>query len=144
MFQTDQIFFGFKAADKQSFITKAAGYLANQTGTQSDLIAERLLERERLGSTGMGRGIAIPHARVPGIDRVHTLFAALDKAIDDRPVDLITVLIAPENSGADHLQTLALISRTMRDKQFCSKLRGANSLDALKVMLNPVDHAEAA
>ncbi|MFK9781008.1 PTS sugar transporter subunit IIA, partial [Escherichia coli] len=81
------------------------------------------------GSTGVGHGVAIPHGRIPGLDRLHGLFARLETpidfdAIDNLPVDLIFVLLAPETAGADHLKALARVSRLLRDKSMCEKLRG--------------------
>jgi len=86
------------------------------------------LQRERLGSTGVGQGIAIPHGKLDGLDRLFAIFARLDTpigfdAMDDQPVDLIFMLLAPESAGADHLKALARISRTLRDPSITQKLR---------------------
>ena len=103
-------------------------------------IFEVLLERERLGSTGVGQGIAIPHGRVPGLTRLHGLFARLERpipfeAIDEQPVDLMFLLLAPPSAGADHLKALAAISRLLRDRAICEKLRGTDNADALYSLL---------
>ena len=93
-------------------------------------IFETLIERERLGTTGVGAGIAIPHGRMAGAKTITGIFARLENAIDyeavdSQPVDLVFMLLAPENAGADHLKALARVSRLLRDKQTCEKLRSA-------------------
>jgi nitrogen PTS system EIIA component len=103
-------------------------------------ILEVLTERERLGSTGLGMGIAIPHGKLSELRRLHGLFARLEKpidfaSVDDRPVDLIFVLLAPEDAGADHLKALARVSRLLRSQAICEKLRGTDNADALYALL---------
>ena len=103
-------------------------------------IFEVLWERERLGSTGIGMGTAVPHGKLPRLDRLYGIFARLEKpidfeAIDDQPVDLIFLLLAPENAGADHLKALARVSRLFRDRAMCEKLRGTDRSDALYALL---------
>ena len=110
------------------------------TGTPAARIFESLQERESLGPTGVGNGIALPHTRLPGIDRVTGVFMRLERAIDfdaaDRmPVDLIFALIAPVDSGVDHLKALALVSRTLRDPDLCAKLRANSDPAALYALL---------
>ena len=88
----------------------------------------------------MGSGLAIPHGKLPGVEGLHGLFARLEKpvefdAIDDQPVDLVFLLLAPEGAGADHLKALARVSRILRDKAFCEKLRGTDNPDALYALL---------
>ncbi|MBI3514788.1 MAG: PTS IIA-like nitrogen regulatory protein PtsN [Proteobacteria bacterium] len=112
-------------------------------------IFEVLLERERLGTTGVGAGIAIPHGKLPRLERLHGLFAKLDRpidfeAIDEQPVDLIFVLLAPEAAGADHLKALARVSRLLRDRSICEKLRGSDSADALYAVLTETTASHAA
>src|SRR6266851_5405116 len=114
-------------------------------------IAERrlydvLVERELLGSTGIGRGIAIPHGKLTELSRLCGLFARLERpipfdAIDDQPVDLVFVLLAPAGAGADHLRALARVSRLLRDGSICQKLRGTDNADALYALLT--DHTES-
>lgn len=104
--------------------------------TDSKIIVEKLVERERLGSTGFGGGIAIPHGKIEGLDRVVGVFARLTtpidfSAIDDLPVDLVFLLLSPIDAGVEHLKALARVSRRLRDKGFVAKLRGAGSDDAL-------------
>jgi PTS system nitrogen regulatory IIA component len=112
-------------------------------------VFEVLLERERLGTTGVGAGIAIPHGKLPRLERLHGLFAKLDRpidfeAIDEQPVDLIFVLLAPEAAGADHLKALARVSRLLRDRTICDKLRGSDSADALYAVLTETATSHAA
>jgi nitrogen PTS system EIIA component len=118
-------------------LSKAAAQL---TGVDERQIFEVLLERERLGTTGVGNGIAIPHGKLASLDRLYGLFARLEKpidfeSIDEQPVDLVFLLLAPEGAGADHLKALARISRQLRDAAFCNKLRGSDSRDALYALL---------
>lgn len=112
-------------------------------------VAERLAAREKLGSTGFGGGIAIPHARLDGIKRVKGIFVRLNQpvdfqAVDELPVDLVFALISPVGAGAEHLKALACVSRHLRDRQFAAKLRGAGSPDALFALLAGIDARDAA
>ena len=104
------------------------------------MIFETLLKREKLGSTGIGQGIAIPHGKVPSISRVYGLFARLAapvdfELVDGQPVDLVFVLLAPEHAGADHLKALAKISRLLRDSAVVAKLRGTDDAEGLYAIL---------
>ena len=112
-------------------------------------IVDAVLERERLGSTGVGDGVAIPHARVEGVDRVFGVFARLKTpvdfdAIDGRPTDLIVMLLAPEDSSAEHLKALARISRLFRREDMRERLRGAADSDALNAILGGEVASDAA
>ena len=103
-------------------------------------IFEVLWERERLGSTGIGMGTAVPHGKLPRLERMCGVFARLERpidfeAIDDQPVDLIFLLLAPEGAGADHLKALARVSRLFRDRVMCDKLRGTDRSEALYALL---------
>ncbi|MBN9530981.1 MAG: PTS IIA-like nitrogen regulatory protein PtsN [Alphaproteobacteria bacterium] len=138
-----------KATSKKQALQDLATRAARLTGLHERQIFETLLERERLGSTGVGHGVAIPHGRIPGLDRLHGLFARLDTpidfdAIDNLPVDLIFVLLAPETAGADHLKALARVSRLLRDKSMCEKLRGTDNPDALYALLTEAPATNAA
>jgi nitrogen PTS system EIIA component len=129
-----------RTANKRQALQELAKRAASLTGQRERTIFEVLLERERLGTTGIGNGTAIPHGRLPDLDRLYGLFARLEKpidfeAIDNQPVDLIFVLLTPATSGADHLKALARISRLLRDKAICEKLRGTDSADALYALL---------
>jgi nitrogen PTS system EIIA component len=129
-----------RVASKRQALQELAKRAAAITGIDERTIIEVLTERERLGSTGIGMGIGIPHGKVPGLERLCGIFARLERpipfeAIDDQPVDLIFVLLAPENAGADHLKALARVSRLLRDRAVCEKLRGTENPDALYALL---------
>lgn len=126
------------------------GELAAQCyGLGSSEVVEALLERESLGPTGVGLGIALPHARLANISKVLGLFVRIEKPIDfdsvDRqPVDLVFVLLAPENAGVEHLKALALVSRTMRDASTCAKLRANSDTSTLFTVLTEARAPQAA
>lgn len=127
-------------ASKKQALQELSRRAAAITGLEERRIFDVLLERERLGSTGVGNGVAIPHGKLAGVDRLQGLFARLEKpvdfdAIDDQPVDLIFLLLAPEGAGADHLKALARVSRLLRDRTICEKLRGSEKADALYGLL---------
>jgi PTS system nitrogen regulatory IIA component len=137
------------ATSKKQALQELAKYAAALTGLHERTIFDVLLERERLGTTGVGNGIAIPHGKLPGIDRLYGLFARLETpidfdAIDEQPVDLIFMLLAPENAGADHLKALARVSRLLRDRSTCEKLRGSDRADALYALLTETATSHAA
>lgn len=137
------------ATSKKQALQELAKHAASLTGLHERTIFDVLLERERLGTTGVGNGIAIPHGKLPGIDRLYGLFARLETAInfdaiDEQPVDLIFMLLAPENAGADHLKALARVSRLLRDKTSCEKLRGSDRADALYALLTETATSHAA
>ena len=129
-----------RAANKRQALQELAKRAAALTGRPERVIFEVLLERERLATTGIGNGTAIPHGRLADVPRLYGLFARLEKpiafeAIDDQPVDLIFLLLTPDSAGADHLKALARISRLLRDKATCEKLRGTDRADALYALL---------
>ena len=112
-------------------------------------ILASLVERERLGSTGFGHGVAIPHGKVEGLTRIYCLFARLAepvdfKAIDSTKVDLVFLLLSPPDAGAEHLKALAAISRVIRNGMTLDKMRGARSRDALAAVLMGADERDAA
>jgi PTS system nitrogen regulatory IIA component len=128
----------------------ALGELANTTyDLDAPKVVEALLARESLGPTGVGRGVALPHARLDGLDRVVGLFVLLEKPVDfgagDRqPVDIAFALFAPENAGVEHLKALALVSRTLRDASICAKLRANPSANTLFTILTEAESVKAA
>jgi PTS system nitrogen regulatory IIA component len=129
-----------RVTNKKQALQELAKRAAGLTGMQERAIYDVLVERERLGSTGIGMGVGIPHGRLPGLDTLCGVFARLDRpvpfdAIDDQPVDLIFLLLAPEGAGADHLKALARVSRLLRDRTICEKLRGTDNADALYALL---------
>jgi PTS system nitrogen regulatory IIA component len=135
-----QVVAKLKATSKKQALQNLARRAAEITGQSEDAIFKTLDKRERLGTTGVGNGIAIPHGKLPNLDRIYGVFARLEHpidfdAIDERPVDLIFLLLAPETSGADHLKALARASRLLRDKSACEKLRGTDDSEALYALL---------
>jgi PTS system nitrogen regulatory IIA component len=129
-----------KAGSKKQLLQELAAVAARETGLHERKIFDVLLERERLGSTGVGKGIAIPHGKLGEIERLYAVFAKLPaavdfEAIDEQPVDLIFLLLAPESAGADHLKALARVSRLLRDEDVCTRLRGSENAEALYALL---------
>jgi PTS system nitrogen regulatory IIA component len=129
-----------RAANKRQALQELAKRAATITGKHERAIFDVLLERERLGTTGIGGGTAIPHGRMADLPQLYAIFARLEKpvdfeAIDSQPVDLIFLLLTPDAAGADHLKALARLSRLLRDKIICEKLRGTDRADALYALL---------
>lgn len=138
-----------RATSKKQALQDMAKKAAELTGQSERAVFEVLLERERLGTTGVGNGIAIPHGKLPDLPRLYGLFARLERAIDfesidEQPVDLIFLLLAPESAGADHLKALARVSRLLRDKGVCEKLRGTDNADGLFALLTESPASRAA
>ncbi len=125
-----------RADSKKQALQELATFASELTGVEERAIFQVLLERERLGTTGVGNGIAIPHGKLSDVKELCGMFAKLDTpvdfdAIDDRPVDLIFVLLAPESAGADHLKALAWVSRLLRDGTICEKIRKSADRQAI-------------
>jgi nitrogen PTS system EIIA component len=140
-----------KAQNKKQVLQEVSQALSSVVAVDSRVIFDTLLQREKLGSTGLGQGIAIPHGRLPSINRVYGVFARLQNpvafdSVDGEPVDLVFALISPDHAGADHLTALARVSRVLRDAATLKKLRGTESPDALYAILTepPVSTASAA
>jgi len=136
----DGVIASLKAKSKKQALQELAAKAAELTAAETREIFDTLLQRERLGSTAVGRGIAIPHGRLAGLQAIVCLFARLDQPIefdapDDEPVDLIFVLLAPEHAGADHLKALARISRLLREPSTIDKLRASRDKTALYAVL---------
>jgi len=145
----DSVISRLRSASKKQALQDLARHAATVTGLGERAIFDALLERERLGSTGVGLGIAIPHAKLPELETLHGIFARTDAAIDfdaidEQPVDLIFLLLAPEGAGADHLKALARVSRLLRNGDICEKLRGADSAEALYALLTETEAHQAA
>ncbi len=137
----DSVISGCKAASKKQALLELSSLAATHSGLNSRVIFEALMERERLGTTGIGQGIAIPHARLADLPTLSGYFARMStpidfEAIDEQPVDLIFLLLAPEKAGAEHLKALARISRLLRNKSVCEKIRAASDAAALYALLN--------
>jgi nitrogen PTS system EIIA component len=138
-----------KVKNKKQALQELAQKAAALTGLDGRLIFDTLLQRERLGSTGVGRGIAIPHGRLPGLKSIVSVFARLDEpidfeALDEEPVDLIFLLLAPEQAGGDHLKALARISRLLREPASIEKLRASENRAALYSVLTEAASSHAA
>ena len=136
-----------RVSNKKQALQELARRAATQTGVSERGIYDALAERERLGSTGIGRGVAVPHGKLAELPRLSALFARLERpiqfeAIDDHPVDLMFVLLIP--AEAEHLPTLARISRLLRDEAICQKLRGTDNADALYALLTDRSETQAA
>ena len=138
----ETVVYTIRATSKKQVLQELASLAANVSGQNQRAIFDVLLERERLGTTGIGRGVAIPHGKLPSLDRLYGVFAKLENpvdfdAVDNQEIDLVFLLIAPEKAGADHLQALSRISRMFRDFEMCKKLRAADNQKMLhKLLLN--------
>lgn len=137
------------AGTRKALFAQIASVAALATGVEAKLLADRLTDREKLGTTAFGGGIAIPHARLDRAGAVRGVFVRLDRpidfdAVDELPVDLVFALFSPADAGGDHLKALARISRALRDAAFRAKLRGAGSADALYALLSGVEARDAA
>ena len=129
-----------KVTSKKQALQELAKRAAEISRRNERVVFDVLLERERLGTTGVGGGVAIPHGKLAELDRLYGLFARLETpiafdAIDDQPVDLIFLLLAPVDAGADHLKALARVSRLLREPAVCEKLRGSDSSEAIYALL---------
>jgi nitrogen PTS system EIIA component len=138
-----------RAGNKKQALQEIAKRGAPLIGVGERRIYEVLAERERLGTTGIGKGIAVPHGKLPELTRLFGLFARLERpiafeAIDDQPVDLVFVLLAPAEAGAEHLRALARVARLLRDRTTCEKLRGTDNADALYALLTDRTASNAA
>jgi PTS system nitrogen regulatory IIA component len=125
---------------KKQALQEIAAKAAELTGQSDRAILEILLQREKLGSTGVGNGVAIPHGKLPKLPRVFGLFARLERAVDfealdNQPVDLVFLLLAPEGAGADHLKALARVARLLREGDVARKLRDSNDAAAIYAVL---------
>ncbi len=146
---TNGVISNLKVSSKKQAIQELARRVAEISNQPERAVFDVLMERERLGTTGVGNGIAIPHGKLENLDNLYGLFARLEtpvdfQAIDDQPVDLIFLLLAPESAGADHLKALARVSRLLRDKATCEKLRGTNTVDGLFAILTESTESRAA
>ena len=138
-----------RATGKKQALQEVARRAAAITGAAERQIYDVLAERERLGSTGIGRGVAVPHGKLSDLSRFYGIFARLERpipfeAVDDQPVDLVFVLLAPFEARTEHLTALALVSRLLRDRTICEKLRGTDNADALYALLTDQTESHAA
>ncbi|MBV9992907.1 MAG: PTS IIA-like nitrogen regulatory protein PtsN [Alphaproteobacteria bacterium] len=140
LLQPDAVIASLKVQSKKQLLQELAMRAAAQTGIAERKIFETLTERERLGSTGVGEGVAVPHGRMADAKKIVGVFARLENpidydAVDKQPVDLVFMLIAPDVAGADHLKALAKVSRLLRNAQAREKLRAAAKSEALYAIL---------
>ena len=145
----DAVVADFPAANKKALFQALGGLAERTMELSAKNVTDRLQERERLGTTGFGGGVAIPHGRMAGLPSIRAAFVQLEKpidygAIDDMPVDLVFMLLSPEDAGAEHLKALAQVSRRLRDRAFVAKLRGAQSPDALYALFASAETRDAA
>jgi PTS system nitrogen regulatory IIA component len=145
----DSINTRLSAGNKRSLLQQLSNSAAQHLDVAPAEVLATITEREQLGSTGFGQGVAIPHGKIESLGRICGLFARLAepidyKAIDGRPVDLIFLLLSPANAGAEHLKALAAISRVTRNVPTLEKMRGARSRDALAAVLMGADERDAA
>ena len=145
----DSIRLDLSAGNKRNLLNQLSQIAAQRLGLDPALIADSIAERERLGSTGFGGGVAIPHGKLAEVDRIFGIVARLAqpvdyKAIDGEKVDLVFLLLSPPDAGAEHLKALAAISRLVRHAATVEKLRGARSRDALAAVLLGADERDAA
>lgn len=134
---------------KKRLLTEIGELAESACGLDSARVVEALIAREALGPTGVGHGVALPHARLDGVEKVTGLFVLLEKpvdfgSVDRQPVDIAFALFAPENAGVEHLKALALVSRTLRDAGVCAKLRANPSASTLYTILTEAEGIKAA
>ncbi|MGV1759201.1 MULTISPECIES: PTS IIA-like nitrogen regulatory protein PtsN [Rhizobium] len=145
----DAIIPALRANSKKQLLQELAAKASKLTGLPEREIFDVVLQRERLGSTGVGNGIAIPHGKLASIKSIAGIFARLEapvdfEALDDQPVDLVFLLLAPEGAGADHLKALSRIARVLRDQDLVAKLRATDSASAIYSFLNEEQASNAA
>lgn len=136
----NSVVLSLKANNKRQLLQELAQKASELTGINDRTIFDTILERENLGSTGFGGGTALPHGRLSELQEVFGLFVRLNSpidfdAIDNKPVDLVFLLLSPESNGADHLTALAQISRILKDEETCAKLRAASSKEEIQALL---------
>ena len=139
----------FTASSKKNVLDELTNLAAKEIKIDSQSLLESLIKREKLGSTAVGNGIAIPHANCPNIDKPKVFVALLSNGLDfnandNQLVDIIFLLLAPENSGSEHLQALALVSRLLRNKELTTKLRGCKKTESAFAVITQSVHEEAA
>jgi PTS system nitrogen regulatory IIA component len=137
------------AGNKRALLQQLAQFAASRLGVDPGEVLSSVSERERLGSTGFGHGVAIPHGKIEGLNRIYCLFVRLSepvdyKSIDGQRVDLVFLLLSPPDAGAEHLKALAAVSRVTRHAPTLEKMRGARSRDALAAVLLGADERDAA
>jgi PTS system nitrogen regulatory IIA component len=146
LIEPSHIIFGARATNKEQLLVDLAARAASFLNLDSKMVFNALQTREQLGSTGLGEGFALPHARIEGLDHFFGMFARLNRpihfdSIDAKPVDLVFLLLIPANAGGEHLAALAAISRHLRDRDFAARLRKAASGTELCHLLCDPQHS---
>ena len=149
MLSNDSFLVNFEANSKKHVLNELSKLAERSTKINPQTLLESLIRREKLGSTAVGNGIAIPHTNCLNIDKPKVFVAILSNSLDfnandDQPVDIIFLLLAPNNGGSEHLQYLALVSRLLRNKELTSKLRGCKTTESAFAVLSQSVHEEAA
>ena len=149
MLSSNSFLVNFEANSKKHVLNELTKLAERVTNTNSQTLLESLIKREKLGSTAVGNGIAIPHTNCQNLDKPKVFVAILSNSLDfnandDQPVDIIFLLLAPSNSGSEHLQALALVSRLLRNKELTSKLRGCKTTESAFAVISQSVHDEAA
>ena len=154
LFHADGVLCDLHVSSKKQLFQEMGTRLLEMSALKESSVACRdivaaTMERERLGSTGVGAGVALPHARIEGIDKVHVVFARLETpidydAIDERPVDLVALLLAPSDAGGAHLRALAKVSRALRRQDMRQRLRSAPNAESLYTILTEERSSAAA
>ena len=139
--QPEGIIPALRVHTKKQLLVELAATASKITGIAEREIFDVVLQRERLGSTGVGAGIAIPHGKLKGLTKITGVFARVEtpvdfEALDDQPVDLVFMLLAPEGAGADHLKALSRIARALRDQDLVARLRSSDTVPAIEACLN--------
>ncbi len=139
----------FEASSKKNVLNELSKLAEKDIKIDSRILLEALAKREKLGSTAVGNGIAIPHANCPDLDKPKVFVALLSNSLDfnandDQPVDIIFLLLAPDNSGSEHLQALALVSRLLRNKELTTKLRGCKNTESAFAVISQSVREKAA
>jgi len=139
----DNIQLDVSTSSKKQVLEAIAKSASSSTGCEQQIIFDALIERERLGTTGIGKGVAIPHARLAELNNLYCLFMRVKpvdfESIDGKPIDLVFCLLVPEESGADHLKALARISKLLRDEDVCTDLRKAKTSREVLEIVNQSD-----
>ncbi|GJD72264.1 PTS IIA-like nitrogen regulatory protein PtsN [Methylobacterium goesingense] len=146
----DSVVSSLRARTKKAMLQEISAHAVRQLPALDEReVFETLLQRERLGSTGIGDGVAIPHGKLPGLDRLFGLVTRLEKpvdfdALDGQPVDIAFLLLAPEGAGADHLKALAQVARLLREPGILERIRAARDASALYALLTHTSASQAA
>lgn len=149
MLDENSFLINFEATSKKQMLNELCKLANKKFNLDERTLLENLTKREKLGSTAVGNGIAIPHANISGISEPRLLVATLSEgldfnAADDQPIDIVFLLLAPDNEGSEHLQALALVSRLLRNNELTNKLRGCKSPESAMMVITQIDSEQAA